>query len=328
MFGRFRRRFTASSLLLILTAGGCNAAPPSAAGQTALDAYVAGQRFAMDGDCTRATLFYRIASQRDPHFLKAFVGVAACAQRSGDYRSAVRAYDAAIAAAPGNYELYWRRGIVEGLEGDTAAAVRDEQFALRSAPDQISTYCDIAQAFATQGDFRGAVIAITKAIALSPKRSDLLKTRADYYMSQQDLYSAERDYRAALATARTVTQRALVYAASARLFQQEERPDAASFAIERAVALNPRNVAYLEEAGSIFADEGRFLDAIAAYHSAIGYLRDKTAIAETRLDLGDVYARAGQAKAAALQYKITQALSDDRRIKDAAASRMRALGAR
>lgn len=291
-----------SAVWLLCWTVACTA--PSAAGTTAGDAYASAQASAAEHDCRQAIELYRIALQRDPRFIAALEGIASCAQSAGDYATARAADTQAISIDAEKYQLYRNRGALEGQEGDSAVAIADELTAARLAAPSVNAYSAIAQVLAGQSDYNDALRIITKAIVLDPRGASLYVMRGDWHRSEGNFRGAEADYTDALRIARGSSARAAVLAAAAALYDQRHRHDAAAYAIEQAIGLEPTDSTYYALAGSILANGDRLPDAAAAYVKAIKYAADRPAADQARVALGDIYAKLGRDRDAIRQYDL------------------------
>ncbi len=311
--------------LLVCWMVACTA--PSVAGVTAGSAYAAAQALASKSDCRKAIGLYRIALRRDPKFVSALEGIASCAQSTGDYATARDAYTRAISIEPGGFQLYQYRGETEGQEGDSSAAIADELTAARLAQPMVPAYAAIAQALANESDYRAAVRIISKAIALDPRGAGLYRMRGDWHRSEGNVRAAEADYTAALRVAPDSSSRAAILASAARLYDSMHLYDAAAYAIERAIGLEPTDGAYYALAGNILAAGNRLSDAATADANAIKYAADRPAAIQAHAALGDVYAKLGRNADAMRQYDLVIAASRDANFKEAMEARISRLSA-
>jgi len=94
------------------------------------------------------------------------------AERSGDSERALRAYDRAIQAEPGDYRHFLNRGNVRFQEGEFATAIRDYREAAKHAPDVPQIHYNLSLASGEAYDFAGQAAAIARAKELAPALVD------------------------------------------------------------------------------------------------------------------------------------------------------------
>jgi len=356
---RINAGFFASICALFLTA--CSGTGPNTtAGRTAGDAYNAAQRLASQ-DCTEGQRLYRVATQRDPRFVRAYLGIGDCAQKVGDFGAVRNAYTSAIALSKDDYQLYYRRGIIEGLQGDYSSGRNDERIAMMKAPHFVTAYAPISDAFYKVNDIADAIHTITLALAIQ-KSNELYTTRGDYERAAWVTQAAERDYSSALSLASTNESRAAALVSAAGLYQQMKQYSRAAGAMQRAIALAPQNIGYYDVAvqmlmstghakdaekvytdaikrltnqnsitqankglGDVYAQDGSAKDAQFAYERAARHTQDPAVLAQIGIARGDLYAKGGQTREALREYKHTEAVSSDPTIKQTVSARLASL---
>jgi tetratricopeptide (TPR) repeat protein len=89
------------------------------------------------------------------------------AERSGDAERAISAYDRAIVANNREYRSFLNRGNVHFQEGDFKSAIRDYEAAGQRAPRATEVYYNLSLARSEAYDFDGQAAAIAKARAIS-----------------------------------------------------------------------------------------------------------------------------------------------------------------
>lgn len=157
-------------------------------------------------------------------------GIAAAKQ--GDYPTARRLFEQAIAGEPDRPAAYFNLSHVFLRLGDPANCERVARMAVCLAPDDADQHLVLAQALLAQRRGREALVSASHAARLAPQRPEALRLVAD-------------------------------------LLLRMEQFAAATDAFERYLALAPRDAAALNELGNLYQRLGRAEDADRTYAKAI-----------------------------------------------------------
>lgn len=276
--------------------------------------------------CDKAIPLYLRALSKDGGFISAYSGLGLCYQTIGDYGSAITTYDKAIKVDPTNFGLYQARAGAEALSGNTGAATDDLKTALRFATKQPLSYTNIAQSFISYGDWADAVMAMDKAIALTPSEPSLYKTRGDYYLQEPDNARALQDYKRAIDAA-PGTAKADYYADLAAAYHQMVGyTNSAYAALHAAIQLQPGNAAYYIQDGDYHEAANAFPQALGLYNQALRIEKVGPNAELAYEGKGDVFAAQGKRKEALAAYRQAFKLTNKKNPSDARDVRPRLQG--
>jgi predicted O-linked N-acetylglucosamine transferase (SPINDLY family) len=200
----------------------------------------------------------------------------------GDFARAVPAYRAALAREPTFADAANGLGVALKQQGDRAAAAESFRLAIRLKPDSAEAHSNLGSMLLDQGDRAGAVESLCASLALRPHDASTL----------QELAAAAVDH------ARDLLARGDAAAAAAALERALMQPGL------------PDQVAARLELGTAYDQQGRALDAIALFESAVGLAPD-SAIAH--YTLGSALHRTGRLPSALLSYDRALAIDPSHR---------------
>jgi tetratricopeptide (TPR) repeat protein len=227
-------------------------------------------------------------------------GYANARLRSGDFESALDAYDEAITMDPTYVAAYYNRGLTYVNLGALDLALEDFNQVLALDPDYVPAYRQRAQIHARRGHLERALADYDAALGRSPDDAVLYNDRANIYyrlnlydraienydealrldpdyieaylnrglarVAQDDAVGALEDYNRAL---RRDAQRAVAYHYRGQAYAALERYSEALADYERAVNLNPRYAAANNSRGLIYVRLKAYPEALEAYQRAM-----------------------------------------------------------
>jgi TolB-like protein len=199
--------------------------------------YLQGRQFAKratDDDWRRATEAYRKAIELDPNFAAAYAGLAVAqvwaAEKHDEELRAIPSAEKAVELAPDQVEGYVARAFVrQDVNWDWPGAMADLEKALRLAPGDSDAHSGYARLLLDLGSMKEGVAEASKAAELDPLSSVAWKRLAAFSLVNRE-FSAAHD------------------------------------ANRRALELSPEDPRAQLQLGVLLLREGRFPEAIAAYH--------------------------------------------------------------
>jgi len=281
-------------------------ATPASTGGTpfpAVRAYTQAERQRAAGHCDRAIPLYQRAISSYATYVSAYVGLGFCYQPLGSYAAALATFDKAIRIDPTNYLLYFDRAGLEGQAGRMGAAIADDRAALRLSPPQVPSYLSIAYSFASFADYFDALVAMSKAIALTPSNPSLYEQRANMYLQVSEDQHAYADYRQGIRLAQSTTQRARLYTDLAVAYAGQGDYDSALGAIASAIRLQPGDAYLYVLSGNTHHEAGRLTDALSLYDRALHLVSTGPDAEAAHEGKGDVLVVQGRRTEAIGEYK-------------------------
>ena len=220
------------ALLLLAILFGCNRSP-----QAMRDKYLAsGERHFEKEDYSRAILDYKNASRAMPRDAEPYYRIGVASQASGDLRTAVASFRAALSLNSKHAGAQLRlaelmaftgdKGYLKDAEdrlnalkqsqlasfevldalaftqlklGETDKAVSNLQESLAKSPAELKSYVLLAQAKLDQHDATGAEQVLKKASSLNPKSAQARTILGEFYWMQHKGSEAEAEFQRALA---------------------------------------------------------------------------------------------------------------------------------
>lgn len=244
-------------------------------------------------------------------------------EKLGDIDKALDQYRNAVAVDRQNAYLHLSLAAAYIKKNEVDKATAELTLASKLEPEAVEPHAVLALLYFTQnkpedaGREYGA--ALEKAVLLEPKNAAIYKNLAALYMERGDLEKAERAYKAAIGLAPSDHEAyfflAHVYAGRKNKAEElkslrkaiELKPDyhpalnylgytlvedntsldEAGRLLEKAVALDPNNGAYIDSRGWLRFRQGRFKEALSDLENASKLLQDPVIYEH----LGDVYVR-------------------------------------
>src|SRR4051794_19191183 len=115
-------------------------------------------------------------------------GIAAA--KTGDYRSAQRLFEQAVASEPDRPAAYFNLAHVFLRLGDAINCERVARVAVCLAPDDADQHVVLAQTLSAQGRIREALVSASHAVRLAPQRPDALRLVADLLARMEQFAAA------------------------------------------------------------------------------------------------------------------------------------------
>jgi tetratricopeptide (TPR) repeat protein len=184
-------------------------------------------------------------------------------QQAAVYRNSETLWQTTIDRNPNCWLAHYNLGLILNLRGETDAAIRHLQEAIRLKPDCAGAYNSLGIALLNQGRTDAATRQLQEAIRLQP-----------------DFAEAHNSLGLALAN--------------------QHLPDAAAGEFQEAIRLKPDYADAHNNLGTIFYKNGRVDEAIRQFQAAI---QIQPAYAEAHFNLGSVLSNAGQTDAAISQFR-------------------------
>lgn len=178
-------------------------------------------------------------------------GIAAAKQ--GEYQSARRLFEQAIAQEPDRPAAYFNLAHVFLRLGDAANCERVARVAVCLTPDDPDQHLVLAQSLAGQRRLREALVSASHANRLAPGRSDALRLLADLLLRLEQYASATEAFERYVALA---PKDGLALNELGNLYQRLGRADDADRTYARAIQADPTNVAALANRARFQGDRG------------------------------------------------------------------------
>ena len=134
--------------------------------------------------CEEATTFY--------------VGIGNAYYDTGNYPSAIEAYDCALRLDPDYAEAYVQRGYAYAAQFNFEAALADYEQALALDETMVQAYNNRGLAYAAQGNFGLAIADFDLVIGLAPDFAPAYQNRAVIHAAEGNLDLAMADFNAAI----------------------------------------------------------------------------------------------------------------------------------
>lgn len=227
---------------------------------------------AQQGDPEKALAEVAAMLAADPNDTNALWYASHTYARFERHAEAVEAMDRVIAKSP-TAANYLKRSGVRGPD-DNAGRLADIDAALKIDPGVPSGQMRRANALASAGDYRGSAAAFTAQIKASTSPSEqryLRVLRAIVYVKLGDTASARKDLAAALSQGDGKTEVSATFYNNACWVLATAGVEAATAlsACDKAVAMAPKNAAYLDSRGFVLMQLGRWQEAFAAYDESL-----------------------------------------------------------
>lgn len=256
------------------------------------------------GNCSDALKAYAQALSKNPVYISAYVGEAACYSQLGSNYQALLAYSKAISIDPLNAALYFARASVEQNNGQNGAAYADcSKGAKLVGFNPLAAYQQAATCFTSFGDFLGANHALAEAIRLSPKSSDLYSLKAQVEARYSDTAGVTRDLSSAFRYAKSNQQKAQVLTAEADYFAGQDDVNRAIQIAWHVIQLTPKQAAAWISYAQYLATAKEFPQAFQAYVKVERMTPRTTWTAAAYEQHGDLLAQLGRKREAALMYR-------------------------
>jgi len=184
----------------------------------------------------------------------------------GDYDSAFKDYDQAIALDPNYAVAYNERGNAYAAKGDYDGAIEDYDQAIALAPNDAVTYSNRANAYFNKGDTDRAIKDLDQSIALNPKFAFAYHLRGNVYERRGDHDRAIQDYDRAIAL---TPNDAIIYTNRAISYLSKGEDDRAIEDLDHAIVLKPQNPLAFNLRGNAYEHKGDHDRAIKDYDQAI-----------------------------------------------------------
>jgi serine/threonine protein kinase/tetratricopeptide (TPR) repeat protein len=244
---------------------------------------------------TDALPLWRRAARQSPADLWAWTGLAACYENLAKYEDAASCYSTAIALAPEQDWLYFKRGTVYLREKDYPEARADFDRFLGERPGVPEAYINRAVAQEALRAYRPAIADITKAIELGTSQTRAYFIRALLRERIGDREGAQRDKQTG-SKLEPVDELSCVVRGLERF---ETDPKAALDDFDRAMRFNPRSLDGMQNRASVLSEK-------------LGQTPEAVAILDREIELYPTFvsARAGRGVLLARLGKRKEALRD------------------
>jgi serine/threonine protein kinase/Tfp pilus assembly protein PilF len=270
----------------------CRARVASLKPRSAEDYYLLAREHAAAGNPREAVPLLREATRSDPQSYWAWFLLGNCHDELGDDNAAASCYSSCIVLAPRAPAAYFNRGLAHLRRRDYAQARADFDQAIHLRPDQPEVYINLALALQGMGKYGKAVEEFTRALDRGSLATRIYFMRASARQRAGDAEGARRDREEGLRL-EPADETSWVARGLARLSSD---PAAALADFERALALNPRSRAALQNKAHVLAEKlNRPEEAIRALDQAVALYPDYV---PARGGRGVVLARLGRRDAA------------------------------
>jgi tetratricopeptide (TPR) repeat protein len=212
-----------------------------------------GQQYFHAGQYDKASIEFRNALQIEPHDAQARYLIGLTAEKRGNIREAVGAYEAAIEADAGQLEARAALGKLLVLGGAAKQALTTIEPGLAKHPEDPRLLTVRGAARAQLKDLTGATADAEHAVKLAPTDSDAIGLLAALYQQQGRTNDAvELASKAVAARPTDVAVRQVL----ARIFVDVKEPAKAEEQFKKIVALAPHELPYRYQLASFYSNSG------------------------------------------------------------------------
>lgn len=214
----------------------------------------------------RATEEFQKVTELDPNDVNAWIILGQLQAASGERSAATRSIDKALAISPDNEDALVTRASLYAESGDAKAAAEMFQRAADKNPSA-AAWTRLAESYEQLKEYELAAEAVKKALALSPSNADKLRDALASYLLSAGKYEEAAD--AFSSVVADDPENAEAWLMISRLRMQLGDLPKAREAAEKAMALEPDNLAIGYNEASLLQAEGKPRDAIRALQSVI-----------------------------------------------------------
>lgn len=255
---------------------------------TAQDAFLAAREFLVDGQVRQALPLLEEATGLDPQHVHAWFLLARCYDSIGQPKDAIACYTTCIALQPKEPQPYLQRGVAYLRQHDYGRARADFDRVVALQPRNCDAYFNRALALKGLKRAKEAIADLDRALELNAPYTRVYFLRARLQEEAGDLAAAQKD-RAEGLEREPADEQSWNARGFARLASD---PDGALADFHKALALNPRSLAALENCAHVWNDVRKkprealpFLDKAIAFHP--DFLPARLARALLRARLGE-----------------------------------------
>jgi serine/threonine protein kinase/Flp pilus assembly protein TadD len=239
--------------------------------RTARDFYLEATEHAVRGRFAEAIPLLEEATRLDPTLYWAWFLRGACHDRNGQDVDALASYQACVALRPGESWPYFNRGLVRLRRKEFRQAGADFGEFIKREPQRYEAHLDRSLAWHGLGRTADSLRDIDAALALGAPQARGLFMRARVLRDAGDTEGSRRDLAAGMK--HTPTDEPSWIARG--LARADTETEAALADFRRALELNPRSLAALQNTAYVLADlPGRTVEAIAALTEALSLFPD------------------------------------------------------
>jgi predicted O-linked N-acetylglucosamine transferase (SPINDLY family) len=249
-----------------------------------------------DGESLSTGAAYRSALARAPDDWQSLKAIAESALQSGELALAIELFDDLIGRAPGDPELYYKRGNVHNRMGRGESAVADYDQAIALRPDYGNAYCNRGAALAALHRWDEALASYERAVAINPRDHFAYFNQAAALKEKKQLVEALRSYDFAIALKHDYVE---AYVNRGNLLQEWGRHESAVGSYDRALAIFRNYPEAYHGRGLALAELGRLDEALYDYDAAIALRGDYV---NAHVNRGNVLMKLGRHDAAIASY--------------------------
>jgi predicted O-linked N-acetylglucosamine transferase (SPINDLY family) len=188
-----------------------------------------------DGQSLSAGAAYRSALARAPDDWQSLKALAESALQRGELALAIELFDDLIGRAPGDPELYYKRGNVHNRMGRGESAVADYDQAIALRPDYANAYCNRGAALAALQRWDEALASYERAVAINPRDHFAYFNQAAALKEKKQLAEALRSYDSAIASKPDYVE---AHVNRGNLLQELARHESALESYDRAIEIS------------------------------------------------------------------------------------------
>jgi eukaryotic-like serine/threonine-protein kinase len=259
--------------------------------RTPADYYLLATEHVAHGRFREAVPFLREATEQDPQHFWAWFELGNCHDNLVQDAEAVACYSASMGLRPKFPWSYFNRGLVYLRQQNLKQAAADFDQVIRLRPEVADAYINRALARQGLGDYARAIDDLTRALDLGALYTRVYFMRARVREKAGDGDGARRDWEEGLRQ-EPADEKSWVARGMARLAKD---PEAARADFEKALELNPRSLAALQNIAHVHARLDRTEEAVKVLNTAVRLHPDYLS---ARIDRGVLLARLGRREAA------------------------------
>lgn len=214
----------------------------------------------------RATEEFQKLTELDPNDVTAWVILGQLQDASGNRDAAAKSLDKALAVDPENEDALVNRARLYAESGDAKKAAELSQRAADKNPS-VASWVRLAESYEQLKEWELAAEAVKKALSMNPANAEALRRALAFYMTTARRYEDAADAFGDVVKDNPEDAEAWLTLSQLRL-QLGDLPKARE-AAEKALALEPDNIAIVYNEASLLQAEGRPRDAIRATRAVL-----------------------------------------------------------
>ncbi|MES0488863.1 MAG: tetratricopeptide repeat protein [Leptospirales bacterium] len=220
--------------------------------------------------------------------------------QQGDYGNSEIYFKRAIELYPRSAKYYYNLAYVQSLHNKKAEAMANLEKSLSYGAEKSSTYRYIARLYEDLGDINGAEKSLRKALENSPRNTEILSALSKVLISRSNWNDAMFYLQKTIDLSTGKLEKANAYYNLGRVYYEIGNYKDATYALEKAYALDSKNTEFITLLGKVYAEAGHPHKSIHLYKKE---LSDNPDNIDLKLALGNLYYTEGLYMQAEQEYE-------------------------